>query len=778
MQKKTIYRLASLLLVISMLFSANLVVRATGNSAPANTALAPFTPVADAYVISTSATTNYGTATNLRVDSSPITNSYLRFTVSGVNGATVQSAVLRIYANTANPSGFAVKSVADNSWSESAINYSNAPAAGATLNSSTAVTAGAWVSVDVTSYVKADGTYSLQLSTANTTNTSLGAREFGANAPQLVVTTSAGTLPTATATTKPAATNTSVPGNTPTKTATPAPTSVGSGSVTVTPVADSYVMSSTTTTNYGTATNVRVDSSPITNSYLRFVVSGLSGAAQSASLRIYANSANTSGFSVLAVADNTWSESAITYSNAPAAGASINSSAALTAGTWVTVDVSSYVKGNGTFSFELNTTNTTNTSLASREFGANAPQLVVKTSGGVVPTSTPLPGNTPTKTATPLPTTANTPTKTATPGSPTPTASASCTAVVLTKGPTLIYTGDNTRMRVFWQWTANATFQVQWGTGTTYTSGNVAVNPTNTTTHLYTYDITGLTPGAKYNYRVVTGSQCSSGTFYAAPAASAASVKFVSYGDTRTNGSTHNGLAGQVVSLYKADPAFQTFNINVGDWVSGDSDSAWMSEWFAPSYTNIRTQDANLADIGIRGNHEGSATFWKQYWPEPFQSGGLYWSFDYGPIHVALLDAYTSYGAGSAQYNWLKADLAASTKTWKLVAIHEPGWSAGGGHANNTTVQNDLQPLLVQYGVSILFAGHNHYYARASVNGVTHLTMGGGGAPQYTPATGQPNVVVISKSYSFGEFTVSGNTLTAKVVNNSGATIDTFTITK
>ena len=135
-----------------------------------------------------------------------------------------------------------------------------------------------------------------------------------------------------------------------------------------------------------------------------------------------------------------------------------------------------------------------------------------------------------------------------------------------------------------------------------------------------------------------------------------------------------------------------------------------MSEWFAPSYTNIRTQDANLADIGIRGNHEGSATFWKQYWPEPFQSGGLYWSFDYGPIHVALLDAYTSYGAGSAQYNWLKADLAASTKTWKLVAIHEPGWSAGGGHANNTTVQNDLQPLLVQYGVSILFAGHNHYY--------------------------------------------------------------------
>jgi hypothetical protein len=78
----------------------------------------------------------------------------------------------------------------------------------------------------------------------------------------------------------------------------------------------------------------------------------------------------------------------------------------------------------------------------------------------------------------------------------------------------------------------------------------------------------------------------------------------------------------------------------------------------------------------------------------------------------------------------------------------------------------------------MVLSGHNHYYARAVVNGVVHLTVGGGGAPLYTPATGQPNVVVAVKAYSFGEFTINGNTLTAKIVNNSGVTIDTFTITK
>jgi hypothetical protein len=349
--------------------------------------------------------------------------------------------------------------------------------------------------------------------------------------------------------------------------------------------------------------------------------------------------------------------------------------------------------------------------------------------------------------------------------------------VTLTKGPTLIYTGNNTQMRVFWQWTANSAFTVQWGTSTSY-GASASVSAKDTTNHLYQYDISGLTPGTRYYYQVVTGSQCASGSFYAAPDASASSVKFISYGDTRTNGNAHNGLAGQVNAAFAADPAFQTFNLHVGDWVSGDTESAWTGEWFASSYTALRKQDASIADIGVRGNHEGAATYWKRYWPEPFQPGGLYWSFDYGPVHVTMIDQYTAYSAGSAQYNWIKADLAASTKMWKLVVLHEPGWSAGGGHGNNTTVQNDLQPLFQQYGVSIVFGGHNHYYARASVSGVTHLTMGGGGAPLYTPASGQPNIVTTYNGYSFGEFTVSGNNLTARILSSSGSVVDSFTITK
>jgi len=127
MQRKTIYWFASLFITLTLIVRTTLVAHATGSAAPLSAPAETFTPLADAYVIETSATTNYGTATTLRVDASPITASFLRFAVMGLNGAAVQSAVLRVYANSANTSGYSVKSVADNSWSENQITYSNQP---------------------------------------------------------------------------------------------------------------------------------------------------------------------------------------------------------------------------------------------------------------------------------------------------------------------------------------------------------------------------------------------------------------------------------------------------------------------------------------------------------------------------------------------------------------------------------------------------------------------------------------------------------------------------
>jgi len=80
------------------------------------------------------------------------------------------------------------------------------------------------------------------------------------------------------------------------------------------------------------------------------------------------------------VADSTWGETAITDANAPPFGAKLGSSGAAVTGTWTTINVTSAITGNGTFSFGLSTTNSTALSLSARE-GVNSPQLVVNYTG-------------------------------------------------------------------------------------------------------------------------------------------------------------------------------------------------------------------------------------------------------------------------------------------------------------------------------------------------------------------------------------------------------------
>ena len=122
----------------------------------------------------------------MRSDGSPIVRSYLRFSVQGLTG-TVTRATLRIFANSASNAGCVANGVSDNTWSETTINYNNAPPVGSALGSSGAIAAGVWISMDVTAYITGNGIYNLAVTTPGSTAISLASRESGANAPQLII---------------------------------------------------------------------------------------------------------------------------------------------------------------------------------------------------------------------------------------------------------------------------------------------------------------------------------------------------------------------------------------------------------------------------------------------------------------------------------------------------------------------------------------------------------------------------------------------------------------
>ncbi|MCB9157720.1 MAG: PKD domain-containing protein [Caldilineaceae bacterium] len=436
-----------------------------------------FAAVADTLVKSSSATSNYGADSVLRLrgGSEPLYNSYLQFNVSGLSGA-VQSAKLRLYVTDGSDVGGAVYAVSNNGsdnapWTEGGVTWANAPViSGGPLTTLGAINADQWAEYDVTAAISGNGLFSFGLNTSSSNSAYFSSKE-GANPPQLVITVDSGsgggptnqpptvnagadqtiTLPSGatlagvvnddgvsgaltqswsqvsgpatasfananqldTAVTLPAAGAyvlrlTANDGeytisDDVTITVNAAPGGGSSGELTFTAAADALVKSSSATRNYGAYNYLRLrgGNQPLYNSYVQFNVAGVSGAVQSAKLRLYVTDGSDVGGSVYAVSNNgsngaPWSESGITWANAPIiGGSSLDTLGAVNSDQWVEYNVTAAITGNGLVSFALDTTSSNSLLFSSKE-GAHAPELIViygdgtgGGSGGSGPTNQP-----------------------------------------------------------------------------------------------------------------------------------------------------------------------------------------------------------------------------------------------------------------------------------------------------------------------------------------------------------------------------------------------------
>jgi hypothetical protein len=162
-------------------------------------------------------------------------------------------------------------------------------------------------------------------------------------------------------------------------------------STTLAPVADSHVQADAPTTNFGTATSLRIDGDPVSKAYLKFDVQGLSTAPTRATLKVVSPISSTTPINAKSVTDTTWTETGVTYNNAPAVGATVASATPSATNSVLSFDVTSLVKGNGLVSFALDTTSSTSKSPPSRENPTveYRPQLVVESGTTSTPTPTP-----------------------------------------------------------------------------------------------------------------------------------------------------------------------------------------------------------------------------------------------------------------------------------------------------------------------------------------------------------------------------------------------------
>jgi hypothetical protein len=140
-----------------------------------------------------------------------------------------------------------------------------------------------------------------------------------------------------------------------------------------------------------------------------------------------------------------------------------------------------------------------------------------------------------------------------------------------------------------------------------------------------------------------------------------------------------------------------------------------------------------------------------------------YYSYDLGDWHIVVLNSSASCfpiscAPGSPQEQWLRADLAATTKACTLAYWHHPRFNSGASHGNNTAVQ-PLWQALYDYDADVILNGHEHIYERFApqtptggadpARGIRQFTVGTGGRGFYSMGTIKPNSEVRDNS-SFG----------------------------
>ena len=157
-----------------------------------------------------------------------------------------------------------------------------------------------------------------------------------------------------------------------------------SSTLTLSPVADAYIQSGQPDTNFGSTPDLAILNNS-KDSLLRFSVSGVgTGSVSNASLRLYCTDGSTKGGAFFHVTNNTWDEHLVTWNNAPTADpGSIASLGAVTTDTFVTVDVTSLVTGDGKYSLRVTSPSTNGAKYTSKEGPTTQrPQLVVTYGSG------------------------------------------------------------------------------------------------------------------------------------------------------------------------------------------------------------------------------------------------------------------------------------------------------------------------------------------------------------------------------------------------------------
>jgi PKD repeat protein len=319
-----------------------------------------------------------------------------------------------------------------------------------------------------------------------------------------------------------------------------------------------------------------------------------------------------------------------------------------------------------------------------------------------------------------------------------------------------------------WTWT------IQWGDGATATGTASAHGGPISASHAY------MTPGPFTARLTVTDKNAGAGSdeviVTVAPGAGplvlagAGNIARCDRNFDEATGLLLDGIAGTVF----------TMGDNVYNATATDFQNCYGPSWGRhAARTRPAPGEIDYAPVGATG-------YFGYFGASAGDPANGYYSYDLGSWHVVVLNTSKPMTTGSAQEQWLKADLAANTKACVLAYWHFPRFSS-----YSTAKRSEIYPLwsaLYAAGADVVVNGHYRLYERFGPQNPDGGADPTGGIRQFTVGTGGQGLdgtggvapranseKIVTGAYGVLKLTLDAASYSWQFISTTGQTLDSGT---
>jgi len=248
-------------------------------------------------------------------------------------------------------------------------------------------------------------------------------------------------------------------------------------------------------------------------------------------------------------------------------------------------------------------------------------------------------------------------------------------------------------------------------------------------------------------------------------------LHFAVIGDNGTGERAQYDVATQLAAAH--DRFDFPFVVMMGDNIYGSDRPQDFVKKFESPYKPLL--DKGVKFYASLGNHDSRE---QRYYKLYNMEGKLYYSFKAPKEDVRFFALESTY-MDQDELKWTEEELKKSGEKWKIVFFHHPLYSSAGTHGSQLKLRAVLEPLFIQYNVSLVLNGHDHTYERIKPqNGIQYFVEGSSGQLRKgdlrkgSPLTAFGNDTICT----FMLMEIDGDVLTFNTIDQRGSVIDSGTV--